>query len=82
MVHLIRNWLHADDTAEAVMLLIENGQQGEIYNIAGGFEQSNIDTVKQVISKFIEIENWYDFHQMISIWTSPAADLDKMFDMH
>jgi dTDP-glucose 4,6-dehydratase len=57
-----RNWLHADDTAEAVMLLIEHGQIGEIYNVAGGFEQSNMDTVKQVISKFVEIENWYDFH--------------------
>ena len=57
-----RNWLHADDTAEAVITLIEKGQQGEIYNIAGGFEQSNIDTARQVISKFIGIENWYDFH--------------------
>jgi len=57
-----RNWLHADDTAEAVITLIENGQVGEIYNVAGGFEQQNIDTIKQVISKFIEIENWDDFH--------------------
>jgi dTDP-glucose 4,6-dehydratase len=48
-----RNWLHADDTAEAVITLIEKGQQGEIYNIAGGFEQSNIDTARQVISEFI-----------------------------
>ena len=28
----------------------------------GGFEQQNLDTVKQVISKFIEIENWGDFY--------------------
>ena len=57
-----RNWLHADDTAEAVITLIEKGQVGEIYNIAGGFEQQNIETVRQVISKFVEVENWYDFN--------------------
>jgi len=57
-----RNWLHADDTAEAVITLIEKGEVGEIYNVAGGFEQQNIETVKQVISKFVEIENWSDFY--------------------
>ena len=57
-----RNWLHADDTAEAVITLIEKGEVGEIYNVAGGFEQQNIDTVKQVISKFIGVENWGDFY--------------------
>ena len=59
-----RNWLHADDTAEAVITLIEKGEIGEIYNIAGGFEQSNIDTVRSVITQFIEIENWEDFHNI------------------
>jgi len=47
-----RNWLHADDTAEAVITLIEKGQAGEIYNVAGGFEQQNIDTVKKVIESY------------------------------
>lgn len=47
-----RNWLHADDTAEAVMTLIDKGTEGEIYNVAGGFEQQNIDTVYAVISQF------------------------------
>lgn len=51
-----RNWLHADDTAEAVITLIEKGQAGEIYNVAGGFEQQNIDTVKQIIDCY-EIDN-------------------------
>jgi dTDP-glucose 4,6-dehydratase len=59
-----RNWLHADDTAEAIITLIERGEQGEVYNIAGGFEQSNIDTVRQVITEFVEIKNWEDFHHI------------------
>jgi dTDP-glucose 4,6-dehydratase len=48
----IRNWLHASDTARAVIKIIESGVQNEIYNIAGGFEQSNYDTVKKVIKQY------------------------------
>jgi dTDP-glucose 4,6-dehydratase len=59
-----RNWLHASDTAEAVITLIEKGQVGEIYNVAGGFEQQNIETVKQVITEYMEIINWEDFHSI------------------
>jgi dTDP-glucose 4,6-dehydratase len=48
----IRNWLHAQDTANAVVKIIETGVQNEIYNIAGGFEQSNYITVKKVIEGY------------------------------
>jgi len=48
----LRNWLHADDTAEAIITIINNGNTGEIYNIAGGFEQSNYETVKKVIKEY------------------------------
>jgi dTDP-glucose 4,6-dehydratase len=37
------NWLHAQDTANAIVTIIESNTQNEIYNIAGGFEQANID---------------------------------------
>lgn len=50
----IRNWLHASDTADAVVGLIIRGVQNEIYNIAGGFEQSNYDTVRKVIDVYTE----------------------------
>ena len=45
----IRNWLHASDTAEAVIKIIEHGVTNEIYNICGGYEQSNFDTVSKII---------------------------------
>ena len=65
----IRNWLHAYDTADAVTTIIERGVTNEIYNIAGGFEQSNYDTVRKVIyeffndneEKFEGIDNYLDF---------------------
>jgi len=48
----IRNWLHAKDTASAVIKIVNSGIQNEIFNICGGFEQSNIDTVSQIIDKY------------------------------
>ena len=48
----IRNWLHAHDTARAIVTIINKGVQNEIDNIAGGFEQSNYDTVKKVIEEY------------------------------
>jgi len=58
----VRNWLHADDTAEAVMSIIDSGKTNEIYNVAGGFEQKNIDTVLKVIDSYHEGDyNWEDY---------------------
>jgi len=45
----IRNWLHAQDTADAVLTIIESGVKNEIYNICGGFEQSNWDTISKLL---------------------------------
>lgn len=47
-----RTWLHAEDTAEAIITIINAGVVNEIYNINGGFEQANKDTVKKVISQY------------------------------
>jgi dTDP-glucose 4,6-dehydratase len=55
----IRNWLHADDTANAVMAIIEMGNRNEIYNVAGGFEQKNKDTVKKIIQCYFNDERGY-----------------------
>ena len=48
----IRSWLHAHDTARAIITIIEKGAENEIYNIAGGFEQSNLETVFKVIKEY------------------------------
>ena len=48
----IRNWLHAEDTANAVITIIESGQRNKIFNVAGGFEQKNKITVKKVVQYY------------------------------
>ena len=58
----IRSWLHADDTAEAVLSIIDSGKINEIYNVAGGFEQKNADTVKKIIKEYYgKDEDWEQY---------------------
>lgn len=58
----IRNWLHAADTASAVTTIIESGASNEIYNVAGGFEQANIDTVTKIMECYFETpKDWSEY---------------------
>ena len=54
----IRNWLHVEDTTSAILKIMETSVKNEIFNISGGFEQQNLETVKQIISAFDEKKEW------------------------
>jgi len=41
------------------MAIIEMGNRNEIYNVAGGFEQKNKDTVKKIIQCYFNDERDY-----------------------
>jgi dTDP-D-glucose 4,6-dehydratase len=70
-----RNWLHAKDTASGVIKIIEAGEINQIYNIAGGFEQSNIDTVKKIIDVFYgQVFDCYELFVDFSV-VRPGQDL-------
>lgn len=49
----VREWIYVEDHCEAVDFVIRNGKIGEIYNVGGGTEKSNID----VVTKILEIMN-------------------------
>lgn len=48
-----RTWLHVEDTADAIMAIIDRGTVGEIYNISGNYETSNLDVVHQIIDNMM-----------------------------
>lgn len=54
-----RTWLHADDTAMAVIKIINAGVKNEIYNISGNYEIDNLTVVKKIFDNF-EIKNHDD----------------------
>jgi dTDP-glucose 4,6-dehydratase len=45
----VRDWLHVDDHCRAIDLLIEHGQNGEVYNIGGGNEVMNVDLTHRIL---------------------------------
>jgi len=45
----IRTWLHATDTASAIIKIIESGVQNDIFNISGDFELPNIVVVQKIL---------------------------------
>ena len=44
----VRDWLHVEDHARALRLVLEHGAPGESYNIGGDAEHRNIDVVRQI----------------------------------
>lgn len=44
----VRDWLHVEDHADALLRVVESGRCGEIYNIGGDAELRNIDLVRQL----------------------------------
>ena len=63
----IRNWLHAQDTANAIIKIIESESENQIYNIAGGFEQSNYDTVEKVIREYSNLLDVHPISQYVDL---------------
>lgn len=47
-----RTWLHAADTAQAIITLIEAGVQNDIFNISGNYEDQNIVIAKKIIDMY------------------------------
>ena len=47
-----RCWLHADDTAAAVLTVIEKGRAQAVYNVSGDAELSNREVVARVLKAY------------------------------
>jgi dTDP-glucose 4,6-dehydratase len=71
----IRNWLHSEDTATAVTTIIESGVKNEVYNVAGGFEQKNIDTATQILNSYYGEYKWKPEECLDLGHTRPGQDV-------
>jgi dTDP-glucose 4,6-dehydratase len=47
----IRDWLHVLDHCRAVDLLIERGEPGQVYNVGGGNETTNLTLTLDILSR-------------------------------
>ena len=51
----IRDWLFVEDHAKAIDMVINEGRVGEVYDVGGHIERTNIQIVKTVIEYLNEI---------------------------
>lgn len=49
----VRDWIYVEDHSSAIDLVLHNGHAGEVYNIGGGNERTNVEIVKLIISSLI-----------------------------
>ncbi|BFH65500.1 dTDP-glucose 4,6-dehydratase [Paenibacillus azoreducens] len=47
----IRDWLYVEDHCSAIDLVIHSGRAGEVYNIGGNNERTNIHIVKEILKE-------------------------------
>jgi dTDP-glucose 4,6-dehydratase len=45
----VRDWLHVDDHCRGILLVLESGLAGEIYNIGGGTELTNAELTRRLL---------------------------------
>ena len=57
----IRDWLYVEDHCSAIDLIIRKGKVGEIYNIGGHNEKTNLDVVRTIIKELGKSENLIEF---------------------
>jgi dTDP-glucose 4,6-dehydratase len=57
----VRDWLHVEDHCAALLLALEKGRAGEVYNIGGGAERRNLEIVKGILGLLGKPESLIQF---------------------
>ncbi len=57
----IRDWLYVEDHCAAIDLVMRKGREGEVYNVGGHNEKSNLDVVKTILKKLGKPESLITF---------------------
>ena len=59
----IRDWLHVDDHCSGIYKALMNGKPGEVYNIGGGLELTNLELTEQILRAMNKNESEIEFVQ-------------------
>lgn len=57
----VRDWLYVEDHCSAIDLIIRKGKIGEVYNIGGHNERTNLEVVKTIIKELGKSEDLIKF---------------------
>ena len=71
----VRDWLYVKDHCRAIETILHKGKEGEIYNIGGNSEKTNLEVVKTVLSALGKNEDLITF-----VKDRPGHDLRYAID--
>lgn len=71
----VRDWLYVEDHCSAIDLIIHNGRVGEVYNIGGHNERTNLEVVKTILKELGKSEELISF-----VKDRPGHDLRYAID--
>ena len=71
----VRDWIHVHDHNVGVDLIIKHGRDGEIYNLGGHSERTNLDVVKTILKQLGKPESLITF-----VTDRPGHDLRYAID--
>lgn len=57
----VRDWLYVEDHCAAIDLVMRKGRTGEVYNVGGHNEKSNLDVVRIILNQLDKPENLITF---------------------
>lgn len=57
----IRDWIYAEDHCDAIDFLLEHGKNGEVYNIGGGNERSNLEITEMILAALFKPKSLMTF---------------------
>ena len=70
----VRDWLHVEDHCAAIDLIVNSGREGEVYNIGGHNERTNLEVVRTILQvlgkpesliRFVEDRKGHDLRYAI-----------------
>ena len=71
----VRDWLYVGDHCTAIDLVVRNGRDGEVYNIGGHNERTNLEVVKTILKALNKPESLINF-----VKDRPGHDLRYAID--
>ena len=80
----VRDWLHVDDHCRGIFKVLMNGRSGQIYNIGGGQELTNIEITRLLLTamgadessiEYVEDRKGHDLRYSVD-WTKIRVELD------
>jgi dTDP-glucose 4,6-dehydratase len=56
-----RDWLHVEDHCQAIELILKSGKGGEVYNVGGGDELTNLEVAKLILDRLDDSEDSIEY---------------------